>query len=205
MIRTHRFISFEGGDGAGKSSHIDWLADLLTQRGEQVVRTREPGGTPLGEKLRTLLLSDAMDIDTELMLMYAARRQHLVEVIEPALAAGRIVITDRFEDSTYAYQGGGRSIDFDRIQQIGRCCRGPRPDLTLFFDLSVEVALKRLEGTRDLDRFEKEGRDFHERVRAAYHRRAKIEPKRIVIIDANRSIQDIRLGLTELFKFSQEA
>lgn len=199
MRKNPSFISFEGVDGAGKSSHIDWLAELLVHRGAQVVMTREPGGTPLGEKLRTLLLSDYMDIDTELMLMYAARRQHIVEVIEPALSQGKVVITDRFEDSTYAYQGGGRSIDFDRIQQIGRCCRGPRPDLTLFFDIPVEIAIKRLAGTRDLDRFEKEGRDFHERVRAAYHRRAEMEPQRIVIVDANRSIGDIRVELTKIF------
>ena len=200
MTRKANFISFEGVDGAGKSSHIDWLADLLIQRGAQVTRTREPGGTPLGEKLRELLLSDHMDVDTELMLMYAARRQHLAEVIEPALTQGKVVITDRFEDSTYAYQGGGRSIDFDKIQQISRCCRGPRPNLTLFFDIPVEVAIKRLAGTRDLDRFEKEGRDFHERVRAAYHRRARMEPNRIVIVDANRSIEDIRKELTNIFK-----
>lgn len=152
-----KFLSFEGVDGAGKSSHIAWLTEMLTARGEEVVQTREPGGTPLGEKLRGLLLDGAMDIDTELMLMYAARREHLARVIEAALAQGKIVISDRFEDSTYAFQGGGRGIPFERIDEISQCCRGPRPDVTLFFDLPVEVAAKRMAGTRALDRFEKHG------------------------------------------------
>lgn len=188
------FISFEGIDGAGKSSHIEWLANLLTQRGETVVSTREPGGTPLGEKLRAMLLADSMDIDTELMLMFASRRQHLTEVIEPALAIGKVVISDRFADSSYAFQGA-RGVPYYRIQALDHWCGGSRPDVTFLFDLPVEVASARIADSRDLDRFEREKQDYHERVKAAYLHRAAIEPQRVRIINANQSIEAIRQDL----------
>ena len=194
------FYSFEGIDGAGKSSHIEWYANQLRSRGNTVICTREPGGTPLGEKLRGMLLSEPMNIDTELMLMFAARREHLTQVIEPALVRGDCVISDRFVDSTYAFQGGGRGVSLDRIDTLDTWCGGARPNLTFVFDLPIDVAMARIAGTRSLDRFEQEKRDFHERVRAAYHYRAALEPNRIRLIDANRPIETIREELAEIIK-----
>ncbi len=189
-----KFYSIEGIDGAGKSSHLSWLTGVLQQRGETVICTREPGGTSLGEKLRTMLLSDPMDINTELMLMFAARRQHLTEVIEPALAAGKTVISDRFTDSSYAFQGA-RGVPYERIQMLDDWCGGARPDITFLFDLPVEVASARISGSRDLDRFEREKQDYHERVRTAYLHRAALEPHRVRIINSNQSIDAIRHDL----------
>ena len=165
-----RFITFEGIDGAGKSSQIAAAVALIESKGIEVVQTREPGGTPLGEKLRELLLHEPMHLETEAMLMFAARREHLAALIEPALAAGKWVVSDRFTDATYAYQVGGRGLDEARFAALEQWVH-PRlqPDLTLIFDLDPAVAARRLAGTGNApDRFEREKTDFFERVRAAY-------------------------------------
>lgn len=188
----NRFISFEGIDGAGKSSHVSWFVAQLRAMGHAVVESREPGGTPLGETLRGLLLDNPMDIHTELLLMTAARREHLTRVIEPALLRGDFVICDRFHDSSFAFQGGGRGVPFERIAELDNWCGGSRPDVTFWFDSPVDVAMQRTAGRAALDRFESERSDFHARVRAAYQRRAAHEPMRFKLIDANRPIEVIR-------------
>lgn len=195
-----KFITLEGVDGAGKSSHVDWIAERLRGRGIRLVVTREPGGTPLGEKLRDLLLTDAMDLETETLLMFAGRREHLAKVIVPALARGDWVLSDRFTDASFAYQGGGRGLDVGRIRILETWVQqGLQPDLTLFFDLSVELARQRLAGnSAPLDRFEQEGAVFFERVRKAYQVRALESPARIRTIDSSRSIAEIRQSLEEL-------
>ena len=192
-----KFITFEGIDGAGKSSHVEWLAERLRQKGLTVRVTREPGGTELGEKLRELLLHSSMDLGTETLLMFAARREHLAKLIEPALAAGEWVICDRFSDATYAYQGGGRGLERSKLQQLEQWVHGHlQPDLTLLFDLPLDVARERIAlASRVLDRFEQERADFHERVRQAYHERWHASPRRIRIIDAQGSIDEIRKSL----------
>lgn len=189
-----KFITFEGIDGAGKSSHVEWLASLLRDQGKAVHVTREPGGTELGEKLRELLLHKSMHLETETLLMFAARREHLAKVIEPALASGEWVVCDRFSDATYAYQGGGRGLDRAKLQQLEQWVHGHlQPDLTLLFDLPLEVARERIAlASRVLDRFEQERADFHERVRQAYLERAHSSPVRIRVIDAQQSIEKIR-------------
>lgn len=189
-----KFITFEGIDGAGKSSHVEWLASLLRDQGKVVHVTREPGGTELGEKLRELLLHKSMHLETETLLMFAARREHLAKVIEPALASGEWVVCDRFSDATYAYQGGGRGLDRAKLQQLEQWVHGHlQPDLTLLFDLPLEVARERIAlASRVLDRFEQERADFHERVRQAYLERAHSSPVRIRVIDAQQSIEKIR-------------
>lgn len=189
-----KFITFEGIDGAGKSSHVEWLASLLRDQGKVVHVTREPGGTELGEKLRELLLHKSMHLETETLLMFAARREHLAKVIEPALASGEWVVCDRFSDATYAYQGGGRGLDRAKLQQLEQWVHGHlQPDLTLLFDLPLEVARERIAlASRVLDRFEQERADFHERVRQAYLERAHSSPARIRVIDAQQSIEKIR-------------
>ena len=192
-----KFITFEGIDGAGKSSHVEWLAEVLRQRGLVVQVTREPGGTALGEKLRDLLLNEEMHLETETLLMFAARREHLAKVIEPALKRGEWVVCDRFTDATFAYQGGGRGLDRSKLQQLEHWVHGHlQPDLTLLFDLPLDVARERIAlASRVLDRFEQERADFHERVRQVYLDRARHNASRIQIIDAQRSIEDIRLIL----------
>lgn len=183
-----RFITFEGIDGAGKSSHLQKLADFLRQRGLNVVTSREPGGTPLGEQLRQLLLSEAMHLETEALLMFAARREHLAQVIVPALARGDWVICDRFSDATYAYQSGGRGLDREKFAQLETWVHPQlQPDLTLLFDLPVDLATRRIAAqARALDRFEVERKDFHDRVRRAYLERAATAPQRMRIIDTNQ-------------------
>ena len=196
-----KFITFEGIDGAGKSSHVEWLADWLRQRGKTVKVTREPGGTPLGEQLRQLLLlSEPMQLETETLLMFAARREHLARVIEPALARGEWVVCDRFTDATYAYQGGGRGLDRAKLVILEQWVHGHlQPDLTLLFDLPLEVARERIALTeRQLDRFEQEKADFHDRVRHAYLERAAMHAGRIQIVPANRRLEDIRVTLEEI-------
>ncbi|BCL75881.1 thymidylate kinase [Jeongeupia sp. HS-3] len=195
-----RFISVEGVDGAGKSTQLNWLADWLRSQGIAPVLTREPGGTPLGEKLRALLLSEAMHLETEALLMFAARREHLAGVIEPALARGDWVVCDRFSDATWAYQGGGRGLDRakfaaleDWVQRRGDGLL--QPSLTLVFDVPPDVGQARMAGRDGLDRFEQEAFDFHARVRAAYLERAAADPGRIKVIDATRSIAAIQAGL----------
>jgi dTMP kinase len=195
-----KFITFEGIDGAGKSSHVEWLAELLRQKGMTVHVTREPGGTELGEKLRELLLHMSMDLETETLLMFAARREHLAKLIEPALASGEWVICDRFSDATYAYQGGGRGLERHKLQQLEQWVHGQlQPDLTLLFDLPLDVARERIAlASRVLDRFEQERADFHERVRQAYLERWHASPGRIRVIDAQGTIETIRKSLEEI-------
>lgn len=189
-----KFITFEGIDGAGKSSHIASVAELARGHGLRVVATREPGGTPLGERLRELLLHESMHLETEAMLMFAARREHLAQVIEPALARGDWVVCDRFSDATYAYQGGGRGLDRQKLAQLEAWVHGHlQPDLTLLFDLPFAVAQRRMAmQSRELDRFEQERADFHERVRAAYLERAAAAPHRFCVIDADRPLDEIK-------------
>lgn len=194
-----KFITFEGIDGAGKSTHIQWLADQLTARGKTVVTTREPGGTPLGEKLRALLLAESMHLETEALLMFAARREHLAEVIEPALAAGTWVISDRFTDATVAYQGGGRGLSLDKLKVLEDWVHGHlQPDLTLLFDLPLAVAQARIGKERILDRFEQEEADFHERVRQCYLQRAGQSDGRIRVVQADRTVDEIKKSIEEL-------
>ena len=192
-----KFITLEGVDGAGKSSHVDWIAGKLRARGVSLVVTREPGGTLLGEKLREILLAEPMDLETETLLMFAARSEHLAKLIIPALERGEWVLSDRFTDASFAYQGGGRGLDFDRIRALESWVQqGLQPDLTLFFDLSVELARQRLAtGWAPPDRFEQEGAAFFERVRRAYQDRAVKSSGRIKTIDSNRSIDNIRYEL----------
>ncbi|MBL8402992.1 MAG: dTMP kinase [Dechloromonas sp.] len=195
-----KFITFEGIDGAGKSSHVEWLAEVLRQRGHVVHVTREPGGTPLGEKLRELLLSEPMHLETETLLMFAARREHLARLIEPALARGEWVVCDRFSDATYAYQGGGRGLDRAKFLALEHWVHDHlQPDMTLLFDLPLDVARERIVlANRVLDKFEQERADFHERVRQAYLERAHVSPGRFRVVDANRPIPDIRKQLEQI-------
>ncbi len=195
-----KFITFEGIDGAGKSSHVEWLADGLRERGKIVQVTREPGGTALGEALRGLLLNQAMHLETETLLMFAARREHLAQLIEPALARGEWVVCDRFSDASYAYQGGGRGLDKAKLHALEQWVHGSlQPDLTLLFDLPLEVARERIAlATRDLDRFEQERVDFHERVRRAYLERAAAHPERIRVVDADDTLENIRVKLENI-------
>ena len=193
-----KFITLEGIDGAGKSTHVGGMADFLRGRGKDIVVTREPGGTPLGEKLRTLLLSQTMDVDTEALLMFAARREHIVQVIAPALAAGSWVVSERFTDATYAYQGAGRGMARDRIAALERWVHGGlQPDLTLVFDAPVEVALARLAKDRG-DRFEFESKAFFERVRAAYLERAAAEPRRMRVVQSGRSLKEVKKDVEDI-------
>ncbi len=195
-----KFITFEGIDGAGKSSHVEWLADRLRAQGRIVQVTREPGGTPLGERLRELLLNEPMHLETETLLMFAARREHLASRIEPALARGEWVICDRFSDATWAYQGGGRGLDKSKFQVLEQWVHGHlQPDLTLLFDLPLEVARERIVlANRVLDKFEQERVDFHERVRQAYLDRAHANAARIRLIAADNTLENIREKLEEV-------
>lgn len=192
-----RFISMEGIDGAGKSTQHTWLVDTLRQRGRTVVATREPGGTPLGEKLRALLLSEPMHLETEALLMFAARREHVASVIEPALERGDWVVCDRFVDASFAYQGGGRGLAWEKLGALSAWVLGDlQPDLTLIFDVPVEIAQKRLHAaTPNPDRFEQEQAAFFERVRAAYLRIASENPGRVRVVDATRSPEEIKKEL----------
>lgn len=197
-----KFISLEGVDGAGKSTHLQYVAQFWRDRGRRVVVTREPGGTDLGERLRDLLLHrGAMHPDTEALLMFAARREHLEQVIGPALARGDWVISDRFTDASYAYQCGGRGIAEEHLRQLEDwVLQGFKPDLTLLFDVPLEVAALRRGQVRDSDRFEKEERDFFQRVRDAYLTRARQEPARVKVINADRPIATIRQDLARLLE-----
>jgi len=193
-----KFITLEGIDGAGKSTHVGGIADFLRGRGKDIVVTREPGGTPLGEKLRALLLSQTMDADTEALLVFAARREHIAQVIAPALAEGRWVVSDRFTDATYAYQGAGRGMAKDRIAALERWVQdGLQPDLTLVFDAPVEVALARLAKDRG-DRFELENKSFFERVRAAYLERAQADPRRMKVVQGGRPLPEVKKDVEDI-------
>lgn len=200
MFPHGRFITLEGIDGAGKSTHVSWLRDAIAHRGHRVVVSREPGGTPLGEKLREMLLHEAMRPATEALLMFAARREHLENVIWPALEAGAWVLCDRFSDASFAYQGGGRGLAAERLHVLEEWVHGGfQPDLTLLFDLPPEIGQARLQAHRGpLDRFEQERADFHQRVRDAYLARAQADPRRIRVIDGAREIAAIRSELDGL-------
>ncbi|MDM8357244.1 dTMP kinase [Pandoraea communis] len=199
-----KFVTFEGIDGAGKSTHVNAFVDTLRQGlasvGRNVVATREPGGTPLGEALRKLVLDEPMDIETEALLMFAGRREHLVKVIEPALARGDWVVSDRFTDATFAYQGGGRGLSIDKLTTLERWVQGARqPDLTILFDLDPAIAAARLAGARAPDKFERESAAFFTRVREEYLRRAGEAGGRFVVIDAAQSIEAIAGQLAGVF------
>ena len=201
MMERGRFITLEGVDGAGKSTHLSWLVNHLRAQGRTVVQTREPGGTPLGEKLRELLLHEPMHLETEALLMFAARREHLDQVIRPAIARGDWVVCDRFTDASFAYQGGGRGLSSEKLSRLEEWVQeGFQPDLTLLFDLPIDIAAQRMAGAaRQLDRFEQEKADFHERVRAAYLARAEAMPARVKIIDSRQGVEQIQKQLEELF------
>jgi len=195
----NKFITFEGMDGAGKSTHLTWFADALRARGHEVVVTREPGGTPLGEQLREILLHQPMSIGTEALLMFAARLEHIEQVIRPALQAGQWVLSDRFTDATFAYQGGGRGMDWTKLAALEHWVHADvQPDLTLFFDVPVAVARQRLSANASLDRFEQEHADFFERVRAGYHRRVAENPQRYVLIDASVALSEVKSKLEKV-------
>jgi dTMP kinase len=184
LITRGRFITLEGIDGAGKSTQVEFIAALLRDRGAELVQTREPGGTPLGEELRKLVLHQPMTPRTETLIVFAARAQHLAAVVEPALSAGKWVLCDRFTDATYAYQGGGRGVANDEIAALERLVHpGLQPDLTLLFDVPPDVAAARIAGTRTADRFEQEQTQFFERVREIYLARARQYANRFVVID----------------------
>ncbi len=202
-LKTGYFISFEGIDGAGKSTHVDSFRSLMQERypEKEVVMTREPGGTALGEQLRNLLLEAPMNLETEALLMFAARREHIAQVIAPALAMGKIVISDRFTDASFAYQGGGRGLSLDKLNDLERWVQGLpdgsllQPNLTILFDLPGEIAESRRSKVRAPDKFEKMDLDFFERVRQEYLRRAKADSKRFHLVDATKTPEAIWDGL----------
>jgi dTMP kinase len=198
-----RFITLEGVDGAGKSTHAPWLAEAIAARGHRVTATREPGGTPLGETLRKLLLEEAMTHDTEALLMFAARREHLENVIRPALARGEWVVCDRFTDATYAYQGGGHGVATAHIAALERFVHGDlAPDLTLLFDVPLAVSRARLAKAeaagRTLDKFEAEQQEFFARVRETYLARARDDPRRFRVVDSSRPVADVRAEISRI-------
>ncbi|MDP2759866.1 MAG: dTMP kinase [Sideroxyarcus sp.] len=194
-----KFITFEGVDGAGKSTHLAWFTDALRQRGINLLLTREPGGTPLGEKLREILLHEPMHAETEAMLMFAARREHVEQVIRPALRRGTWVISDRFSDASFAYQGGGRGVSISKLEQLEQWVQGDlQPDLTLLFDIPIEVARQRLANSPSLDRFEQEQGEFFQRVRQAYLDRAARMPQRFTVIRAENTIHKVQQELSSI-------
>ena len=193
-----KFLTVEGIDGAGKSTHIGFVTQFLQARGKTVVSSREPGGTPLGEKLRELLLHEKMHLETEALLMFASRREHMAQVIEPALAAGSWVLSDRFTDASFAYQSGGRGMDRSKMEALEAWVHPQlQPDLTLLFDVPLEVARERLDATRTLDKFEREQGEFFARCRAEYLRRAAQYPQRFAVIDSTRSIAETQHKIGE--------
>lgn len=197
-MQKGRFITFEGLDGAGKSTHIAAMTELLRNHGKTVIATREPGGTPLAEKIRSLILNQEMDLASETLLMFAARQSHLSEVIVPALMRGEWVVCDRFTDATFAYQGGGRGVSLEKIQLLEDWVQGTlQPDLTILFDLPYEVAQNRVHKSRTPDRFELEKAEFHHKVRAAYLLRAQDSKGRIQVINAAEPIDVIRKKVEE--------
>ena len=194
-----KFITFEGIDGAGKSTHVGSVAAQLRASGKTVVTTREPGGTPLGEKLRALLLQEPMHLETEALLMFGSRREHIAQVIAPALARGEWVISDRFTDASFAYQGGGRKLSLEKLAVLEQWVHPDlQPDLTLLFDVPLEVARQRLDADRTLDKFEKEKQDFFAATRAAYLQRAAQFPARIHVIDSTQSIAAVNAEIDAL-------
>lgn len=205
MNQLGKFITFEGVDGAGKTSHIEFIKEYLTNLKLDFIMTREPGGTELGERLREILLHDEMTPKTETILMFAARNEHIEKVIRPGLTSGAIVISDRFTDASYAYQSGGKGVEDEEIDVLKDLVqKNLQPDLTFLFDLPVEVSIKRLKKTRKLDKFEKEEKDFHENVRKKYLMLAKNNPKRFSVLNSEKSIDEIqsqiKIKLDELLK-----
>lgn len=194
-----KFITFEGIDGAGKSTHLGGAAEFLRSRGYTVTVTREPGGTPLGEALRELLLHQKMHLETEALLMFAARREHLAQIIEPALARGECVISDRFTDATFAYQGGGRKLDLNKLAALEQWVHPHlQPDLTLLFDVPLEVARGRLQASREPDKFEREKAEFFAATREGYLRRAAEFPRRFRIVDSTKPVAEVTRHLNDI-------
>lgn len=194
-----KFITFEGVDGAGKSTHLNWFAETLRERGLDVLVTREPGGTPVGERLREILLHQPMHAETEAMLMFAARLEHVEKVIKPALQNGTWVVSDRFSDASFAYQGGGRGVPRHKLEQLEQWVHADlQPDLTLLFDIPIEVARQRLANNVSLDRFEQEQGAFFEKVRQAYLDRYHKTPYRFALIDASQDLDDVRVCLEDI-------
>lgn len=194
-----KFITFEGVDGAGKSTHLEWFANALRQRGIDLLVTREPGGTPLGERLREILLNHPMHAETETLLMFAARREHVEQVIRPALQRGTWVISDRFSDASFAYQGGGRGVALEKLEQLEQWVHGDlQPDLTLLFDIPIEVARQRLANNISLDRFEQEQGAFFEKVRQAYLARSQKNPARFAVIHAEQTRDEVQKSLEKI-------
>jgi dTMP kinase len=199
-----KFITLEGGEGVGKSTNLNFIKGYLQDHGIAVIATREPGGTQLAEKIRLLLLdtdNESISESTELLLMFAARSQHIGQVIEPALAQGKWVVCDRFTDATYAYQGGGRNMNINTIKWLENLVQGSlRPDLTLLLDAPVEIGIERVRERGEPDRFEAEKIDFFERVRQAYLKRAELYPDRIKLIKANRPLNDVQTALVDVVR-----
>jgi len=194
-----KFITLEGIDGAGKTTHLEWLAQFIKKRGVELVTTREPGGTPLSEMLREILLHRRMHPETEALLMFASRREHLERKILPALKSGKWVISDRFGDASYAYQGGGRGVAKEKLASLEMWVQGDlQPDLTLLFDVAVEVGFSRVRQISKPDKFESEKREFFQRVREAYLERAKMFPHRVRIIDATQGLARIQEKLAKI-------
>lgn len=194
-----RFITFEGVDGAGKSTGLEWFANALRERGVDLLVTREPGGTPLGEKLRELVLHESMHAETEAMLMFASRREHVEQVIRPALQRGTWVISDRFTDASFAYQGGGRGVPVAKLEQLEQWTHGDlQPDLTLLFDIPIEVARERLSNNASLDKFEREKGEFFDKVRQAYLARVAKTPDRYAVIRAEKSLKEVQQQLADV-------
>ena len=196
---TAKFITLEGMDGAGKSTHIPSIIEMLKARGHEVVSTREPGGTPLGERLRELLLHEAMHAETETLLMFAARREHIANVIAPALERGAYVLSDRFTDATFAYQSGAKGVSASKVEILEQWVQEDlQPDITLLFDEPVEVSIARLAGARSPDKFERESADFFTRIRNAYLERASKNPQRFRVIDGSKSLEEVAKIVKEI-------
>jgi dTMP kinase len=204
MMQEGLFITLEGVEGAGKSTLMSYVAEILSEAGNDVLQTREPGGTKTGEQIRNILLDSknvGLTDDAELLLMFAARAQHINEIINPALSSGKIVLCDRFTDASYAYQGGGRGIDASRIQILEDWVQqGLKPNLTLLFDIDIETGLRRAGKRSEADRFEQEEVSFFERIRNCYLQRAENEPERFRIIDASQSFDHVKQQLQEILK-----
>lgn len=194
-----KFITLEGMDGAGKSTHIPSIIEMLKARGREVVSTREPGGTPLGERLRELLLHEAMHAETETLLMFAARREHIANVIAPALQRGAYVLSDRFTDATFAYQSGAKGVSANKVEILEQLVQEDlQPDITLLFDVPVEVSIARLAGARSPDKFERESADFFTRIRNAYLERARKNPQRFRVIDGSKSLEEVSKAVKDI-------
>jgi len=199
-----KFLTLEGSEGVGKTTSLKFIREYIESLGHQVLITREPGGTPMAEELRNILLAEReekVEANTELLLMFASRCQHVSQVIKPALEAGTWVICDRFVDASYAYQGGGRDLGFSRIEQLEKWCLGEfKPDLTLLLDMSVEEGLARTKKRGKADRFETEKMAFYERIRTAYLKRAKDDPRRVHVVDATPPISEVQASLKSILE-----